>query len=178
MTILTPMEIQAKEFNKAMRGYEVKQVDTWVQKVKENYEKLYVENHELKERLSQSEESLVHYRDLEDALQRTLVMAQKSSEDMRNNAEREAKVMVEQAEVAARAIKQRAEEETEKMLREAADRAESMLKNADQRVGAILEEYRRLEKQTNIFKVKFKALLEAQMDLVEGKLTEVDEETA
>lgn len=178
MTVLTPMEIQAKEFTKTMRGYDVKQVDTWGQKVKENYEKLYVENHELRERLAQAEDSLVHYRDLEDALQRTLVMAQKSAEDMRNNAEREAKVMLEQAEVSARSLKQKAEEEAERMLHEAARKAEDMLKNADQRVGAILEEYRRLEKQSNIFKAKFKALLEAQLDMVEGKLSAVDEETA
>ncbi|RYD06356.1 hypothetical protein N752_05535 [Desulforamulus aquiferis] len=107
MSILTPGEIQTKEFTKSIRGYDAKQVENWVQKVKENYERLFVENHELKERLAQAEDSIVHYRDLEDALQRTLVMAQKSSEDMRNNAERESKIMLEQAEVAARTIKQR-----------------------------------------------------------------------
>ncbi|AEF95124.1 DivIVA domain protein [Desulfotomaculum nigrificans CO-1-SRB] len=170
MSVLTPMEIQAKEFNKSIRGYDVKEVDNWVQKVKENYERLYVENHELKERLEQNEQSLVHYKDLEDALQRTLVMAQKNAEDMKNNAEREAKVILEQAEMAAKTIKQRAEEEAEQMLKEASQKAEEMLKMADQRVGAILEEYRRLERQANVFRVKFKAFLEAQMDMLEGKL--------
>lgn len=178
MSVLTPLEIQTKEFTKVLRGYDVKQVDTWVQKIKEHYEKLYVENHELKERLAKSEESIVHYRDLEDALQRTLVMAQKSAEDMRTNAEKEAKLMLEQAETAAKAIKQKAEEEAERMVQEAARKAEEMLKMAEERVSAILEEYRRLEKQANVFKVKFKALLEAQLSLVEGKLEEVEEEGA
>lgn len=178
LTVLTPMEIQTMEFTKTMRGYDVKQVEAWGQKVKENYEKLYVENHELRERLAQAEDSLIHFRDLEDALQRTLVMAQKSAEDMHNNAEREAKVMLEQAEVSARSLKQKTEEEAEKMVQKAARKAEEILKSADQRVGAILEEYRRLEKQSNVFKAKFKALLEAQLDMVEGKLTSVDEETA
>lgn len=175
MTILTPMEIQGKEFTKSLRGYDVKQVDSWIQKVKDNYEQLYIENHELKERLAQSEDSLVHYRDLEDALQRTLVIAQKNSDDLKSNAEKESKVMLEQAEMAAKSIKQQAEEEAEQMLNEASRRAGELLKTADERVGAILEEYRRLEKQANVFKVKFKAFLEAQLDMVEGKFSEVDE---
>ncbi|SHE56703.1 DivIVA domain-containing protein [Desulforamulus putei] len=174
MTVLTPMEIQTREFTKALRGYDVKQVDTWVQKIKEHYEKLYVENHELREKLARAEESMVHYRELEDALQRTLVMAQKNAEDMRSNAERESKVMLEQAEVAARTIKQKAEEEAERMINEASRKAEEMIKLADERVGAILEEYRRLEKQANVFKVKFKALLEAQLAMVEGKLEAIE----
>ncbi|RYD06357.1 hypothetical protein N752_05540 [Desulforamulus aquiferis] len=45
-----------------------------------------------------------------------------------------------------------------------------MLKLADERVGAILEEYSRLEKQSNIFRVKFKAFLEAQLQMVDGNL--------
>lgn len=178
MSVLTPMEIQGKEFSKTLRGYDVKQVDTWVQKVRENYERLYVENHELREKLAHTEDSVVHYRDLEDALQRTLVMAQKSAEDMRSNAERESKVMLEQAELAARTIKQKAEEESERMLSEAARKAQEMIQLADERVGAILEEYRRLEKQSNVFKVKFKALLEAQLAMVEGKLGTIEEESA
>ncbi|GAB6158921.1 hypothetical protein JCM39194_21210 [Desulfotomaculum varum] len=175
MTVLTPMEIQTKEFARTLRGYDVKQVDAWVQKIKEHYEKLFVENHELREKLARAEESMVHYRELEDALQRTLVMAQKNAEDMRSNAEKEARVMLEQAEVAARTVKQKAEEEAERMLHEASRKAEEMIKLADQRVGAILEEYRRLEKQANIFKVKFKALLEAQLAMVEGKLAAVED---
>ncbi|SHK09624.1 DivIVA domain-containing protein [Desulforamulus aeronauticus] len=176
MSVLTPLEIQTREFTKTLRGYDVKQVDAWVQKIKENYEKIYVENHELKERLGKSEESIVHYRDLEDALQRTLVMAQKGAEDMRSNAEKESKMMLEQAETSAKAMKQKAEEEAERLVNDASRKAEEMLKIADERVGAILEEYRRLEKQANIFKVKFKAFLEAQLSMVEGNLDVTEEE--
>lgn len=178
MSILTPVEIQTKEFAKSIRGYDSKQVDNWLQKVKDSYERLFVENHELKERLAQCEDSMVHYRNLEDALQRTLVMAQKSAEDMRANAEKEARVMLEQAEVASRTIKQKAEEEAEQMVKSASSKSEEMLKLADQRVGAILEEYRRLEKQSNVFKIKFKALLEAQLEMVEGKIAPEEENTA
>ena len=69
-----------------------------------------------------------------------------------------------------------AEQEAERMVKDATHKAENMLKMAEERVGAILEEYRRLEKQANVFKVKFKALLEAQLEMVEGKLGTVDEE--
>lgn len=177
MSVLTPMEI-IKEFSKSIRGYDIKQVDSWMLKVKENYEQLYVENHELKEQLAKNEGSLVHYRDLEEALQRTLVMAQKNAEDMRANAEKESKIMLEQAEMAARLVKQRAEEESERMLHDAAKKSEEMLKLGEERVGAILEEYRRLEKQANVFRVKFKAFLEAQLEMVEGKLAVDEEQTA
>ncbi|MEG6522198.1 DivIVA domain-containing protein [Desulfotomaculum sp. 1211_IL3151] len=177
MSYLTPMEIQAKGFDKAIRGYDTKQVDAWMLKIKDNYEKIYVENHELKEQLSQSQESIVHYRDLEDALQRTLVMAQKSAEDMKKNAEREAKILLEQAEFSARTMTQQAEAESERIVKEASHRAEEMLKLAETRVEAILLEYRQLEKQAKVFRAKFRALLEAQMELMEGKVQAVEEES-
>lgn len=105
-------------------------------------------------------------------------MAQKNAEDMRANAEKESKIMLEQAEMAARLVKQRAEEESERMLHDAAKKSEEMLKLGEERVGAILEEYRRLEKQANVFRVKFKAFLEAQLEMVEGKLAVDEEQTA
>ncbi|GAB6181957.1 hypothetical protein JCM14036_32760 [Desulfotomaculum defluvii] len=175
MSYLTPVEIQAKEFAKVLRGYDTKQVDAWMQKIKDNYEKMYIENQELKEQLSQSQESIVHYRDLEDALQRTLVMAQKSAADMKNNAEQESRILLEQAKLSAQTITQKAEDEADCMVKDASRKAEEMLKMAEARVEAILVEYRHLEKQANVFRAKFKALLESQMELVEGKIQAVDE---
>ena len=179
MSVLTPMEI-VKEFSRSIRGYDVKQTDAWLQKVKESYEALYVENHELKENLAKNEGNLTQYRDLEDALQKTLVMAQKSAEDMRSNAEKESKMMLEQAEMTAQLVKQRAEEEAEKVLHEASQKAEEMVKLAEERVGNILGEYRQLEKQAHVFRIKFKAFLEAQLEMMEGNLAvdEDDEQTA
>ena len=49
--MLTPIEIENKEFKKALRGFKEEEVDEFLDIVKEDYEYLYRENLELKEKV-------------------------------------------------------------------------------------------------------------------------------
>ena len=50
--MLTPLDISNKEFKKAFRGYKEDEVDEFLDKVIADYERLYKENGELKDRIS------------------------------------------------------------------------------------------------------------------------------
>jgi DivIVA domain-containing protein len=52
MPPLTPLDIQHKEFTKAMRGYAMAEVDTFLDQVTEEFTRLQEENARLKEQLA------------------------------------------------------------------------------------------------------------------------------
>ena len=48
---LTPMDINNKEFKRGLRGYNAEEVDEFLDEVVENYEEMYKENSNLKEKV-------------------------------------------------------------------------------------------------------------------------------
>lgn len=141
---LTPLDIHKKEFRKAFRGYEEEEVDEFLDQVVKEYEKLYKENIDLKEALAAKDSNIGQYRDLEETLKKTLVIAQQTADDLKAGAAREAEVIV----------------------REAQLKGEQIVKDAEDKVRTVLQEYENARKQSQEFKVRFRALLRSQLELV------------
>ncbi|AST56286.1 septum formation initiator [Thermoanaerobacterium thermosaccharolyticum] len=142
--MLTPMDIHNKEFKRSFRGYNENEVDEFLDKVMEDYELLYKENSDLKDRVNILNDKLQNYTDIEKTLNNTLVVAQKSAEDLKLNAKKEADLIIQQAQREAEKIMQKANQEVV-------------------RIRAELETQRR---KLNVFKAKFKALLEGELEAV------------
>ncbi len=96
--MLTPLDIENIRFQKALKGYNVDEVDDFLDQLGADYEKLYKENAELKEKIESDKAELDRYRDVEHSIQDTLVMAQKASEDIKKMAEQKAEQIVKDAE--------------------------------------------------------------------------------
>lgn len=88
--MLTPMDIQQKRFHAGI-GFEKKDVLTFFESVSESYEKLYRSNAELKERVTTLEDKLQHYKTKEQNLEKSILLAEKDSEDKKSKASKEAK---------------------------------------------------------------------------------------
>ena len=99
---LTPLDIRHKEFKRGMRGYVDGEVDEFLDEVADEFERLFKENIELSERGEALQEKLDQYRNLEETLQNTLVAAQRSAEELKANAQKEAQLMLSEAELKAR----------------------------------------------------------------------------
>ena len=99
---LTPLDIRHKEFKRGMRGYVDGEVDEFLDEVADEFERLFKENIELSERGESLQEKLDQYRNLEETLQNTLVAAQRSAEELRANAQKEAQLIMSEAELKAR----------------------------------------------------------------------------
>lgn len=95
--MLTPIEIRKHEFKRSIRGYTDTEVDSFIAQVADDYEHLYRENMELKEAIKRLEFDMAKYKNLEETLNQTLVMAQQAAEEMRANARKEAELMLENA---------------------------------------------------------------------------------
>lgn len=173
--MLTPLDIQNKEFKRSMRGYSMEEVDQFLDQLVQDYEALYLENQMLKEKLDASEAAKTRYQDMEKLIKDTILMAQKNAEELKRNARQEAEVILEEARVRAEKIIAEAGEKAARTVDEAREKARFRTNEADERVRSILEEYRFLEKQTRLFRVKFRAFLEAQLSLLEGQEEEARE---
>ena len=98
---ITPMDIRQQQFTvKMFRGFDVQEVDTFLEDVAQDYEALVRENTLLKEQLQALEERTRGLEGREKVLQQTLVTTQRLTEEMKDAAQREAALTVREAEVA------------------------------------------------------------------------------
>ena len=97
---ITPMDIREQQFTvKMFRGFDVQEVDTFLEDLAEDYETLIKENQLLKEQLQAMEDRARGLEDRERVLQETLVTTQRVTEEMKESARREAALLVREAEV-------------------------------------------------------------------------------
>ncbi len=99
---LTPLDIRHKEFKRGMRGYADVEVDEFLDEVADEYERLFKENIDFRDRVETLEEKVAGYQRIEETLQKTLVNAQASAEEQKQNAAKEAQLILQDAELKAR----------------------------------------------------------------------------
>ncbi len=156
--MLTPLDIRQKEFKKGFRGYDEREVNSFIDEVADTVETLIQENHRLQEKLADSESKHEEYRQLEEVLKNTMVMAQKNAQELKENTDKEIQVMMRDACQRAEKIMQDAEEESKRKIRE-----------AEEKVKEIMEQYRQLQKQAQVFRAQMRTFLETQLDLLTGE---------
>lgn len=118
---LSPMEVHHKTFNKKMIGYDEKEVDTFLTEVATQLEQLISERNSLKEALREKDMRLAEFKEREQTLQSTIHSASTMAEKMREDAHREAKLIVNDASQKAEAIIRDAKESLRKMYTEISD---------------------------------------------------------
>ena len=146
--MLTPMDIRNTEFKKGFRGYNEEEVDMFMDKIVADYEKQYRENIELKEKLNTINDRLESYSEMEKTLQSTLIVAQRTSEDIVTNARKEAELII----------------------REAEEKRKSIMNQANTDVIDQIEE---LRKQLQIFKTRYRTFLEAELESITSFFKEI-----
>jgi len=98
---LTARDIENQEFARRLRGYDPQEVDLFLRSIAENVERLTLEHGEMREELGRLREQLEQGRDQEQTLQKTLVSAQRMTDELKERAGREAELVVQEARVRA-----------------------------------------------------------------------------
>ena len=101
---LTSMDISNMEFKKSMRGYDVDEVNDFLDKISEDYESMFKENSSLKERIDVMKEQVEHYNKMETTIQNTLIMAQNAADQAKEVAQKQAEMILNNANEAAKKI--------------------------------------------------------------------------
>lgn len=143
---LTPVDIHNKEFTKAFRGYAEDEVNEFMEQIIKEFELLIREKKELESQLTDKVERLGHFNSLEDTLHKSIVVAQEAAEDVKGNAQKEARLII----------------------REAEKNADRIVNEALSKARKIALEIEELKKQSKVFRTRFKMLIEAQIDLLDS----------
>lgn len=88
--MLTPRDIHRAQFKRVWKGYNPEEVDEFLKRVVSEYEKVFKENIELKERIAALEKELSEYSAMEAQIGEALEMARQAAADTKAAAEREA----------------------------------------------------------------------------------------
>ena len=143
--MITPLDIDNKKFSKQMvNGYNVEEVDDFLDELTTDYSKNYKEVNELRAKVEELNNSLVQYKTIESTLQNTLVMAQSTAEEVKNVAKQKADQIVDEAK--ANAQKQVDELNNEIIMKQ--------------------KELDDVKKQFDIYKAKMESLLISQLELL------------
>ena len=97
--MITPLDIQNKEFSRAVRGYNQEEVDLFLDEIMADYDKLISENQELKRQLEETKGKVDSYKDTEGAVLKTLEAAKSLMNDISASAEKRASILVKNAEL-------------------------------------------------------------------------------
>lgn len=144
---LTPLDIHNKEFPRALfGGFRRDAVDEFLDQVIREFDQLLKEQALLKDQVESLNLKLEQYRSLEEAINRTLMVAQEAAEDLKNNARKEADLIIQEARLQAEKIV----EAGHAKARQIADQ------NAD------------LSRAAQVLRTQVRALLQAQLEAIDA----------
>jgi len=144
---LTPLDIHNKEFSRGFRGYDEDEVNEFLDQVVKDYEMVLRDKRNLEEQVRQLQERLDHFKSIEDNLNKSLVIAQETAEELKQNAQKEAKLIIREA-----------EKNADRIINEALSKA--------RRIAMEIED---LKKQSKVFRNRLRTLIEAQLDLIDSE---------
>lgn len=142
---LTPLDIHNKEFSNKWRGFDEDEVNGFLDQVVKDYEIVIREKKDLEEKVTQLEEKLGHFTNIEETLNRSILVAQETAEEVKGNATKESKLIIKEA-----------EKNADRIINEALSKS--------RRIAMDVEE---LKKQAKVFRTRLKTLVEAQLEMIE-----------
>lgn len=141
---LSPLDIHNKEFTRSWRGYDEDEVNEFLDQVIKDYEMTIRERKDLQEKVEQLNERLGHFTNIETTLNKSILVAQETAEEVKGNANKESKLIIKEA-----------EKNADRIINEALDKS--------RRISMDVEE---LKKQAKVFRTRLKMLVEAQLDMI------------
>ena len=100
MQKITPVDIQHKSFKKALQGYDRADVDGFLDEVIETLEDEAQQRAALEAEIADLKERISHFKAMEESLQNTLVLAQRTADETKASAHKEADLIREKARLA------------------------------------------------------------------------------
>ena len=143
--MITPLDIENKRFGKQkIGGYNVNEVDDFLDELTLEYGKLYKENAELKMQREELDSNVGKYKNIENTLQNTLVMAQKTADE----------------------ITAVAKQQAEQIVKDAEYQAKTSVDELNTQILTKQKELEDLKKQFDVYKAKMESLLISQLELL------------
>lgn len=144
--MITPVDIQNKQFPRSIRGYNETEVDEYLGLIVRSMEELIHVNIEVTAKVKDLEIQLERYKSMEKTINDAMVLAQKTSDDMTANANEKAKLIIDRAE----------------------DQARKIVEDANNEVHEIVKKHEQAKQELKGFQTKLRVFLESQLKVVEN----------
>jgi cell division initiation protein len=146
---LTPLDIQQQQFRKRIiNGYDRREVDTFMELVRNEMEELITENMNVKQQIKDKTESLSEYKDREQTIKETMLTTQRLKDDIHANALKEAQLIIADAKI----------------------KAEDIINSAQNRYMEIINEIKELRRQKIQLEANLKAVLEVHLKMLDTEI--------
>ncbi len=143
--MFTPIELENVTFKSGVMGFDKNEVNDFLNAITNDYEKLYKENIALKDKNTVLSDAIKEYKTMEVALRDTVVSAHNISDEIKKNAYKEA----------------------DNIIQDAKNKCDEMFNETSKNLNDMKTEIESLKQQYAIYKSKVKALIAAQLDLLE-----------
>ncbi|MGC2872217.1 DivIVA domain-containing protein [Ihubacter sp. rT4E-8] len=144
--MITPLEIENKEFSKSMRGYNAEEVDEFLDEIILDLQALLAEKEQLQAQVEKLNLDMAQYKKSESSVINTLESAKKLMNDISESAEKRAEIIIRNAQMD----------------------AESIQREAKDSVSKLTEEGERLAVKVSRFRERYRQLLEDELNQLEG----------
>ena len=142
---ITPLDIQQRQFKTRFRGFDVREVDTFLEQMADVLESLQSEDQRLRKEIKRLQLEGQGYREREESFKRAMLNSQKVLEQMKQNARKSAELVVAEAEVT----------------------AEKILNRAQNRLAQLHEDIIELKRQRIQIEVQIRSVIESHAKLLE-----------
>ena len=142
---ITPLDIQQQQFKgKMFGGLDPEEVDSFLQTVSHEMEDLIRENSDLKEQAHRLAAEREEMTEREGKLRETMLAAQRVTEEMKANSQKEASLLISEAEL----------------------KAERILIDAEKRLAQLTSQIQDLRREKLQFETSFKSLLDSHYKML------------
>ena len=144
---ITPNDIHNKDFSTKFKGFDPEEVNDFLDEVKKELEHLIRENKDLEKRVKFNEEKVEYFTSIQETLNKSIIVAQEAADRLRENARKDAEIIIFEAEKTA-----------EELLKEAAEKASQINRETDA-----------IKKETRIFRQRLQILSQTQLEMIKNE---------
>ena len=151
---LSPLLIKNQEFEKSMRGYNVDEVQTFLDKISSEMEALINQNEQLESKVERLNREIEEFHKIEKKLEDDILKAQETSAQALESAKKQSALIIKEAEV----------------------KASQMIQNAEEKVNIMQNAVMTLRAEKDLIIARLRAIVGTQSNLLEGKVKDAGEE--
>ncbi|MBI9082436.1 MAG: DivIVA domain-containing protein [Desulfobacterales bacterium] len=142
---LTPLDIQHQQFRVRFRGFDIQEVDAFLEQMAEAFEAMQEESARLNDTILRLQREIRGFREREDSFKRAMLNSQKVIDQMKDNARKSAELVVADAEL----------------------RAEKLVQHAHGRLVRLHEDIAELKRQRGQIEVQLQSIIDSHARLLE-----------
>ncbi|EKK20313.1 Cell division initiation protein DivIVA [Fructilactobacillus florum 8D] len=151
--VLSAADIHNKKFSTKMRGYNIDEVNDFLNQIIKDYQILKEENDQLTAKLKQSSDALSYYDDLKGSLNQSILVAQEAADNVKQTADHQA-----QQTIAA------AQNKADELLSAATQQANQVLAESSKKAAAVVVATNDYRDSIKTFRTKMIAMLQTQLE--------------